>query len=567
MVSGPNLSKRAKEVREEVPLNIPGDPILAYCTLAVKAEYHNPLSELPEYKDNALIRALPAFDRKKILSSMRIGFATGYSNSVRRNRAELRMAAIARVTRVWVLLPVHVQILDWIHIALRARYVGLKSVEDIKRQMQKIYVSIQHGNYKIFGQPQEVHSECLPIFALSGLGKTTAVKMVLRTLPMVIHHGEYEGKWLGIKQAVWVFVTCPHNGSVGQLLRGILEWFDLYLDTRYLEEVGDKVTSGELIAKVIRVLSKHFTGVLIIDEIQNALKAANRTELIEFLTVMFNAKCCAFICLGTPSAENLLPNFWVRRRVSSAGVLPKIVPFEPGQLWIEFASAIIALDFQRNAFTKKEAESIVTKLYVLSAGMPAIAKLVWRLTQYLGIYLEAIARTGKTEHGLVIGRITTDLMELAATNGLGLVEGMLEAIRNRDRAKIAELTPLAEELVDKYLADAFADKAAQTALAESATATETPLAIVMLLLDLGVPQIDAEDCARQAINQLGDVSLKDLIRRAIALYEKGHMDSENEEQPSTNDKTKRKDRVVGNLRDSPMKVPRRSQTSPKPSVS
>ncbi|MHB9835086.1 ATP-binding protein [Paraburkholderia terrae] len=557
---------KAKEERIQIPLNVPGDPILGYCMLAVKAKYHDPAIELPEYRDNPTILALPAFDRKKILDSMRLGFATGYSESMRRNRKELRMAAIARVSRVWVLLPVHIQILDWIHMGLRGRYVGLQSVDDIKREMQRIYNSIQRGSYKVFGGPQESHSECLPLFSLPGLGKTTAVKMVLRTLPMVIYHDEYKGRWLGIKQAVWVFVTCPHNGSVSQLLLGILEWFDLYLDTKYIEELGDRATSGDLIRKVVRVLGLHYTGVLIIDEIQNALKAADRTELIEFLTVMFNAKCCAFICLGTPIAEKLLPNYWLQRRVSSGGVLPKIVPFELGELWSVFAHSIIALDFQRNAFDEREANELIIKLYELSAGMPAIAKLIWRLTHYLGIYLEEISKEEANKMGIVIGKVTPDLMELAATNGLGLIEGMLDAIRRRDREKIAALTPLAEERVDEYLADSFVDEAARAALDESAAATEKPLAIVMMLLDLGVPQIDAEECAREAIAQLGDVSLKVLIRRAIALYEKSLASVEDEGSQSTDagSETNGNPGDVDTTGRSAKRTSRQSKTSAKP---
>jgi hypothetical protein len=106
---------------------------------------------------------------------------------------------------------------------------------------------------------------------------------------------------------------------------------------------------------------------------------------------------------------------------------------------------------------------------------------------------------------------------------------------------LAELTPLAEDRVDEYIAGAFADNAAKAALAESAAATETLLAIVVHLLDLGVPQIDAEDSAREAIAQLGDAPLVQLIRRAVALYEHQNANTATDGQQSCGTETSTQD--------------------------
>lgn len=493
-----------EELAKEVPLNVAGDPILAHCELYVEAIYRNSSSELPECAGNALILALPEFNREAIIDGMKIGFAIQYSNSIRRRRREQRMAAIARITWVWVLLPVHLQLLDWVYTALRSRYVGFRSTDDIKREMQRRYGEIQSGRFRPFAAPHEPHSECLPIFALSGVGKTTAIKMVLSTLPMVINHKSYAGTKLGIAQAVWVFVTCPHNGSVTTLLRGIIEWFDFYLETRYVAEMGSRPTSADWIAKVIFVLSRHYTGLLIIDEIQNALRAANRREMIDFLTTLFNARCCAFICLGTPEAEEQMPHFRTRRRVSSGGML-SMTPFVRGKEWDRFANALIEQDFQLVPFDNPE--KIRETLYVLSAGMPAIAKLVWRLSQYEAIFLE----DDESDPNFERGKITPALMEMAASRGLGLVEGLLQAIRTRNYKEVAELTDLAEKKVVAYIADATFDREADRELDASELRVKRALVIAGTLIDLGVPLIEAEKYARDAIASGDNVPISTLF--------------------------------------------------------
>ncbi|MFM0100995.1 ATP-binding protein [Paraburkholderia nemoris] len=507
--------KAQEELMKLVPLNVMGDPILAHCDVRVKVIYRKPASELPEFAGNWLVLALPAFDRAAILEAMVRGFRVKHPRSSRRLAKAQRMIALSRISRVWVMLPVHIQLLDWLHVALRSRYEGFRSSEEIKRELQASYAEIQRGRYRLLGSPRESHSECLPIFALSGVGKTTAVKMVLSTLPMIIEHDRVPGTSVGIAQAVWVFVNCPHNGSVITLLQGIVHWFDLYLGTEYCAEVASGANSGIWMQKVIMVLSRHYTGVLIIDEIQNALKAANRTELIEFLTTLFNARCCAFICLGSPEAEKQLKNLWTQRRVSSGGMLP-MTPLQPGELWDRFANALIAIDLQLLPF--KEPIEIRATLYDLSAGMPAIAKLVWRLSQYEGMFLEDMVLP--EDSGLVVGQITPDLMKMAAARGLGLVEGMLTAIKNRDYKKISELTEIAIDKVSAYLAHSETDVEAERALDAAEARVLRSAEVADALIDLHIPKIEAEQYAREVTVNDERSPVAQLIRRAIAMYEK-----------------------------------------------
>jgi hypothetical protein len=507
-----SVARDEAEMVKEVPLNVVGDPILAPCKISVDAVYRDSKQELPEYAHNALVLALPRFDRGAILDGMREEFAVRHSELSRRWTKEQRILGLNRISRVWVLLPVHVQLLDWAYAALRTRYLGLQCTEVVKREMQQRYEDIQSGKYRPLSHPSESHSECKSIFALSGVGKTTAMKIVLSTLPMIIKHKQFEGGDLRIVQAVWVFVSCPHNGSVTTLLRGILRWFDNYLDSHYVEEMSSKSNAGDWIDKVILVLSKHFTGILVIDEIQNALKAANRHEMIDFLTTLFNARCCAFVCLGTPDAEKQMPLMRTRRRVSSSGML-EMTPFELGPEWTLFAKALTAVDFQQKKFANPEV--IYETLFILSAGMPAIAKLVWRMTEYYGIVHE----DSEDQTELTRGMVTPELMEAAAASALGLVDGMLAAIRQRDFKTIADLTDMAQERVSAYLTQPIADKDAEQALSASEARVRKTATIAGYLVNLGLSEIEAQQYARQMMIEASWLSVEEGVRRAILLFE------------------------------------------------
>ncbi|MGF6958614.1 ATP-binding protein [Paraburkholderia youngii] len=499
---------------QEIPLNVPGDPILGRCDMAIEAIYRPSNTELQEYADNPLILALPEFRRQEILDSMTKGFKLGFTAQSRSWRKEMRLLALARIERVWVLLPIHIQLVDWFHIALRSRYVHFQTTETIKRIMQSTYASIQRGRYKVFSAPRSSHSECMPVLAISGVGKTTAVKMVLSTLPMIITHKSYKGEWLGVQQAVWVFVTCPHNGSVRSLLLGILGWFDLYIGTSYVAEVGDQAVSSMLVEKVIMVLSIHYTGILVIDEIHNSLRSANRTDLIDFLTNIFNASCCNFVVIGSPEVEKELKRFQTRRRVGSAGVA-KLAPLRDGPDWERVSDAIMEQDFQRRAC--KDKERVRKQLLQRSAGMPAIAKLVWKLTQYEGIFIE----DAKGVEGIALGEVTVELLDMAADRGLGLVDGMLEAIAKSDYRKIAELTGAAEDAVGAYLESMPVDSEQRRAIDESQIRVEKFIGTVTYLIDLGVRRIDAERLAETVIAENPNLDANATVRRAIFLMEKG----------------------------------------------
>jgi hypothetical protein len=198
-----------------------------------------------------------------------------------------------------------------------------------------------------------------------------------------------------------------------------------------------------------------------------------------------------------------------------------MTPFQRGELWDHFADALIAIDLQK--MPPKDLERIRDTLFDLSAGLPAIAKLVWRLSQYQGLFLEGMEQP--EDSNLDLGQITPELMKMAAQRGLGLVEGMLTAIRNRDYKKISELTDVAENKVHAYLAQSQSDlNAAEARVLRTA-------AVADALIDVDIPKIEAEEYARDVT--AGDESspVPELIRRAVAMYEKAREEQDTKTKP------------------------------------
>lgn len=371
------------ELYRDVPLDLAGDDIFRNVCPSVEAVYHSSSLELQEHGENPLILALPPFGPlKPILNGMAMAFNVPHTQLYRNWPIDRKILAISRISQVLVLQAELVELLSWSHTAMRHRYSGLVPTRSLRKRVQENYALVQAGSPRPICLPGDSHALSRSVFGVSGAGKTTLAKMVLSTFPMIVEHREYEGVPARFVQVVWVFVSCPANGSVMTLMKGILHWFDLYLGTYYVKEVSTRSNTTDYILKVEDVLRRHFVGLLVIDEIQFALKAADKTQLIDFLTNLLNSNNCTFILLGTPEARKyMVRSFRTTRRSSSDGAI-EMNPFSMGDLWKRLASAIISIDFL--PIPPSDSEEIVRVLHEVSAGLPAFAKLAWKLTQYRG---------------------------------------------------------------------------------------------------------------------------------------------------------------------------------------
>lgn len=493
-----------KEEYKDVPIEIDGDNLFRKVCPSVSALYHSSEFELDENTDNPMILALPPFGpMKSIAEGMATAFNVPHAPCYRMWPLERRLLGVSRVSRVLVLTTAHVELLGWLHVALRHRYHGLIPTRSLKKIAQENYALAQKGAPKAIFPPGDSHAACKLIFGISGAGKTTLVKMVLSTFPMIIEHREYQGISARFVQVVWVLVSCPPNGSVLTLMKGILHWFDLHLGTHYVSEVKYRANTADYILKVDDILRRHFTGVLVIDEIQFALKSAEKTQLIDFLTNLLNSNHCTFILIGTPEARRyFVKSLRTARRVVSDGLIV-LDPFPADEQWTRLAKAIINIDFL--PLPPTDPDEIIRVLHEVSAGLPAFAKLALKLTQYMGL------RAGEK-------RMTPALIRRAVKVGFGPVEGLLQALRMRDYATLEKCEDLAtadvEAFRERVEREGRRRQLGMTPVSDGFLATYS--VSVAMLIEMGRMEIEAESLVRRILESDPKLSSEEVIRRALA---------------------------------------------------
>ena len=210
------------------------------------------------------------------------------------------------------------------------------------------------------------------ILGVPGCGKTATVRRCLSTMPQVIEHVEYQGQPLFCKQILWLHVECPSDCSVKTLGFGIMAALDRAIGSKYLQSTqGLRSASASAIAVQTKILlTNHHVGLLVIDEIQNAVTTArkNRQEkpLLRYLVELTNETMTSIYFVGTPLAEELfISQEHLKRR--TRGI--RLAPFRPDGAYLDFLNKI--WPYQYTVQMAELTTSIGNKMYDCSGGIPA----------------------------------------------------------------------------------------------------------------------------------------------------------------------------------------------------
>jgi hypothetical protein len=492
------------EIYKIVPVNAFDDPIFGRKATSVSAYYHAATLELPENADNPMILALPPFEEQKVLANaMNISFAVHHPNDARNLSIQMRLLAIERISNVLVATEAHLKLIDWLHIALRHRYRGLVPTRSLRELAQERYEATQRREPCAIHPVSDSHADCIFIPGISGAGKTTTVKMVLSMFPMIVEHTEFRGVPARFAQVVWIFVSCPANGSVATLMKGILHWFDIHLGTKYVDEVKSSANTGDWIAAVVHKIEKHMVGLIVIDEVQFTLRSADKVQLLDFITGLLNDGECLFVLVGTPDAGEMMKGI-IRnlRRVASRAYIPLDL-FPKPKATLRLANKITEIDFLPEA--PLDRGSVNAELIKVGAGSPAFMKLAWAHTQYAG------HRAGEL-------RVTPSLINSATEEPFSLVEGLIGALRRKDLVALDQYrdTAIAQisDIREKMLLDQARSRLAQTAGEDEASKKFSKG--VDMLLNMDWSQIEAEAFVRKKLTADASMSVGDLIASALS---------------------------------------------------
>ena len=186
------------------------------------------------------------------------------------------------------------------------------------------------------------------------------------------------GKAFYCKQVLWLHVECPSDASQKTMAYNIVRVLDMAVGSNHLDYLL-RARSGSVssVSTYIKTLCVTYNvGLLVVDEIQNVVATAQRTNrikpLIRFLTELTNDTCTAVYFTGTTLAETVFQSEeYLRRRTRG----PRLLPFKPDGAYRAFLEALWSYQY-----TPEQAvltDRLANQIYDYSGGIPAyISKLL-----------------------------------------------------------------------------------------------------------------------------------------------------------------------------------------------
>ncbi|TDN64018.1 ATP-binding protein [Paraburkholderia sp. BL10I2N1] len=472
------------------------------CVEAVEACYYGGETLLPEYRSNPLISALgPVWDQKSILKALNVPVA--FDEKERTKSEEYRLHAIGRLSRLVVALPAHVDVVSTIQIIIRQHYIGSELRDDYAEGLKDRYRANQDGQLSPVYLHQRSHAYCAGIFGLSGGGKTTALEAALRLFPKVILHKEY-----GMSQVVWIKVDCPKSASLKDTLKLLILKFDDLLGTDYTKEIGLRATLADYANKLHRICQRHHTGLIVIDEMQNALQAVARNDpLFDFFVNLTNVVGIPVIVSGTPKAAQLFrKTLRSARRISSQGVTVWSGMRNEDD-WKRFCDQL--QKYQWIADPVPLSDAMRKYLYFLTQGLPGIAIPLFQLAQYAAI------SSGEE-------RLSRKIIRDVFDEKMASLRPMMNAVRSGNKARMVEYDDLLGDTLDDIVdsMEAAAKRHGYYEVAMEHDRNESAISAVSRLMLLGVPQEVASSLICTVQKEYPSASSQDLSNEAARRFYK-----------------------------------------------
>lgn len=468
---------------------------------AVEARYFKG-ELLPEHAGNPLIAALgPYWTGEDIVRELSVPVA--FSESERTRSQEYRMHAIARLANMVVALPSHLDVVRSVHLIIREHYSHQSAVDNGLAGANDRYALSSEGQLTAMYPHERSHAYCAGIFGVSGSGKTTVVESALRLLPKVIIHREY-----GFTQVVRIKIDCPRSASLKDTLKLLLETYDALLDTRYSREVTSKATVADYANKVHRVARRHYTGVIVLDEIQNALHAAaGQDPLFDFFVNFTNIVRVPVIVTGTPRAARLFrKTLRLARRVSSHGITSWQGITNPRD-WNRFCDTLSRYQWLKKAVPLSESERKC--LWTISQGLPGVAVPLFQLAQYAAI------QSGRE-------RLSNRIFAQVFDEKMAAVKPMLHAIRSGNKTAMMQYDDILGDTLKDIVSDMKAENQ-HNLFYEAAIRhdrLETGINAVSSVMAAGIPQEMASALVDLVLREYPDATRQQLCQEVSLRYYK-----------------------------------------------
>lgn len=400
-------------------------------SVILKAVYKE--SEIPEFKNNPLIEALPPIpsndDWFKILVN-----PVSIDESERGMPAHLCSHFILRLQDFYQPLPRHLDLATRIDQIIRKGYVGRNPDSPERAEiLQKLYETGQKDVVQdvIYTDYQPIST--ISLIGASGVGKSTTTERVLGRYPQTLYHQEY-----GLHQIVWMKLDCPPDGSIKQLAMSFITELDRILQTDFHTKLPSKIGVDEILQEVKHLAVTYSLGILVIDEIQNlsVKKSGGRETMMNFFQELTNTLRVPIMLMGTMKAMRVLQlDFRVARRNTATGSFAW-EPMKRDAAWSFFLESLWQYQWLKEPIPlTPELEDL---LFSETQGIVAVLSTVFMMAQ-----LRAL-RTGEK-------KLSEGLFKRVMKKDMAPIRPMLTALRSGDPRRIEKFDDIVPFDIDLML--------------------------------------------------------------------------------------------------------------------
>lgn len=307
---------------------------------------HDLIMNMPEMKQG-----------QELISSLSV--LPEYNEKIRDESQAIRLIALSAIHRIYIPSEMSIEIYSKMYLALLKSLQKKESSIAVKQRYEN-YKAIQQQSYSgILGG-----SDSFTIIGTSGIGKSSAISRAI-SLITENHIIEIDKPYTQIIPCL--IVQCPFDSSVKGMLFEILRKVDETLGSNYYQyALKARATTDMLIGSVSQVALNHI-GMLVVDEIQNAVNSKNGKSLIGALTQLINNSGISICMVGTPESTVFFESAMQLAR-RSVGLQYTTMNYD--EYFQSFCKVIFKYQFLKN---HTEITAAITEwLYEHSAGVISV---------------------------------------------------------------------------------------------------------------------------------------------------------------------------------------------------
>lgn len=402
-------------------------------TEATIAEYFPQV--IPEYAGNPYLEALPPIQSPQQIAQQLAAYPP-FTSEERQAESQYRLHFVRRLFQVFQPLPAHIELENRITTAIRQGYLARNPLKpSYAKALLQGYQVIQSGDWEHGYGSYRSATLGFSLIGCSGIGKSTALYQILKNIPQVILHREYNGlKFCGY-QITYLKLDCPMDGSVKGLCIDFFIKVDNLIGTSYYKKFGTTRHSVDSMIATMGQVCQHLgCGLLIIDEIQNlsSAKSGGAEKMLNFFVSLNNNLGIPLIMVGTPQVLGVLQGeFRLARRADGPQGSLFWDRLSIDQNWELFVNGIWPYQWTRKETTLNQELSDV--LYSESQGILDVAVKLYAMAQ-----IQAIT-TSKEQ-------ITPGLIKKVAAENLKMTKHMLESLKTGNLRQIAQYQDLVTDI-------------------------------------------------------------------------------------------------------------------------